>query len=276
MKKFLSLLLVFALALTLFVACNDNGGKTDDDGDEKTDGTTEDGGNTENGGNVEGLEELAGKTPEELYAETVAKLASYTLYKAQTTQEIVMSVQGQSFTMIQEVTSVVDGQNSYFRSYAENIDGSAIVNEGYYVDGVLYNATNKLKVELPYEDYVRDYLGGAEGESLLLNIPESWFSDIRFVENEGLYSLVFTIAGDKYEEFFSKTGLVETATEISDVIYTVNFDKDAELVDIVTEFSMNISGVDATVTSTSKIILEDIPSITPPADADSYREGVLN
>ena len=275
MKKLLSLLLVLILALGVLVACDstETGGNDDKD---TSDGGSTDGGETDGGKTEEGLKELAGKTPEELYAETLEKLASYTLFKSETTQDIALSIEGQTFEMVQTVTSVLDGKNSYFRSYAKNIDGSEIVNEGYYVDGMLYNATNKLVVELPYEDYVRDYLGGEEGESLLLNIPESWFSDIRFVEKDGLYSLVFTISGDKYEEFFTKSGLTETADEISDVTYSVNFDKDGELVDIVTEFSMNVMGADATVYSKSEIILEGVAKVEKPADADSYREGVLN
>ena len=221
------------------------------------------------------LETLAGKTPEELYTETQEKLAGYTFFKTETTQDITMTMEGQTFTLKQDVVSIMDGENSYFKSYAKNIDGSEIKMEGYYVDGILYNVPNKVYAELDFQDYVTDYLGGKEGESLLLNLPESWFKDVSFTEGDGVYSLVFTISGDKYEEYFSKTGLAATATEISDVAYTVNFNDKGDLVDIVTEFSMTVMGANATVVSKSVVILDGIEHITKPADADSYQKGYL-
>lgn len=230
------------------------------------------------GCNGEDLAKLDGKTPQELFAESRQKLADYTRYKAVTEQTIIMEMQGVKLTMPQTVVSIVDGQNSYVKSEATDpMTMKPSVNaEAWYVDGVLYNGLTKIKADLPWDTYVSDYLGGDPSGNMLVNLPEEWFKDIKFEKKEGSdnYFLVFNISGDKYEELFSKTGLAASA-EISDVVYTVEFDKDGNLLCVYTDFSMNIQGVAASCTSTAKIIVEGVEAVTAPADAETYRQGVL-
>lgn len=222
-------------------------------------------------------DELAGKSPEELYADTQEALKDYTRYKIESEQVITMTIQGTEYVIPQSVTSIVDGQNSYFRSYAKNIDNSVIENEGWYADGILYNGNTKVYAELPWDTYVTKYLNGEPTDSMLLNIPEEWFEDVHFEQKDGSKNrfMVFKISGEKYEEMFDTLGGLAAQANISDVVYTVEFTKKGELVGVVTEFEMTIQGFEATCVSTGTIFTEDIDPITPPADKDDYRKGYL-
>ena len=265
MKKLIAIILCLVCVASLcFVGCELPNTNTGDNADNTTAAAEDD------------LSKLNGKTPQELFTSAQETLKGYTRFKSEAKQIIKMDMDGSTVAMNQTVVSILDGQNSYMKAETSMLGETQITMEGYYVDGVVYNVLNKVKAELPWETYVTDYLGGDPTENMLLNIPEDWFKDIKFEqkENSENFCLVFNISGEKYEELIAKTGLSEDA-DISDVIYTIEFDKDGNLLCVYTDYSMNVSGVAATCSSVSTIITEGVDAVTAPADADSYQTGTL-
>lgn len=256
MKKILSLLMILTLVISMFAlaSCDNNG-----DGNPDVD--------------AEGLETLNGKTPEQIYEASMDALKLADEYEIVTNQVIKMGFEGQSFTMNQSVVSKIDGDNSYSKI---TDDMSNQESETWYVDGVVYSkeGNNKVKTNLDKEEYMQQYMGKDPSESTLLDIPESWFKDIRFFEKDGLYTMEFVISAEEYNELFANLGL-GMASVNDDVVYVVYFDKDGNLSKIITEFTINVQGVSADCVSTSNVTLTDV-TITAPADADSYTYVELN
>lgn len=284
MKRLIALLLCLLCCFSLlFVSCDSIlGGDESSDGSESSSSTPGDtsGDIPTDETNPEGeIVKLNGQTPEELYAASQEVLKNYERYQAVTEQVITMSIDGYGdLEMLQTVTSVVDGLNTYSKVYSNNAMTGEISYETWYVDGMIYSNTadGKVRAELDYDTFVTNYLGGDPSEGMLLNIPESWFIDIVFTQKEDSenYFLCFTVSGDKYEEYFGNVGM-EGVEEISDVLYSVEFDADSNLLGVTTEFSMVVSGYAATCTSYSTIVTDGVEPVTAPADADSYVLGYI-
>ena len=256
MKKILSLLMALTLVISMFAlaSCDNN-----DDGNPDVD--------------AEGLETLNGKTPEQIYGASMEAIKLADEYEIVSNQVIKMGYEGESFTMNQRVVSKIDGDNSYSKI---TDDMSNQESETWYVDGVVYakEGNNKIKTNLDKEEYMQQYMGKDPTESTLLDIPESWFKDIRFFEKDGLYTMEFVISAEEYNELFANLGL-GVASVNDDVVYTVYFDKGGNLSKIITEFTINVQGFSADCVSTSDVTLTDV-TVTAPADADSYTYVELN
>ncbi len=254
MKKLLALILCIALALFAFASCDPSTG-----GDENL------------------QETLNGKTPDELYEISQTKLKEATSFYVKSTQDIVMYAtngeQTQTFTITQLVESKVDGDNSYVKT-SNNMDDSLNM-EAWYVDGVVYGNTagQKIKVNITKQEYMEQYMGTDPSESTLLDIPESWFENVKFENEDGVWALNFIVSGEKYTEYYENIGL---AGEINgDITYKIIFDEDGNMQKITTSFDMTISGVSAHCDSVSIVTIGDV-EVTPPADADSYIPVSIN
>jgi hypothetical protein len=120
---------------------------------------------------------------------------------------------------------------------------------------------------------MEQYMNADPSESTLLDIPKSWFEDVRFKEIDGEYKIEFDISGEKYNELLENLGLDIVQVD-GNVKYSVYFDDDGNLTHIITEFDMDSSAmganVDAHCVSTSIIKLKNV-TVTAPEDADSYQ-----
>lgn len=206
---------------------------------------------------------LDGKTPEELYEETVDMLKDLDSYELHAT--LVISLGGQEIN--QTVISKRNGKNEYVKT--DNDIGEAEM-EAWYVDDVMYGSMDgtMFQAKLPYETYVERFMpDGADAEGALMNIPEDWFEDIKFIkdeENKDTFYLEFKLSGEEYMKYFEKTDMDDMLDGVSDVFYRVYFDKDGNLGDIVTEFTMTVEGFEASVTSISTVTGMNETEITVP------------
>ena len=274
MKKLLSLLLALTLVFSVFAlsSCNK------DDSDDKNDSSNNNGnnngndnGNDNNGGNNNGTgnitaETLAGKTPEQLYELSQTKLAEATSYSINATQVITMVYGSEEMAINQTVISTVNGDNTYSKVYS---DMGLMDMEVWYVDGMLYSSMGGTKVKAPMDKdaFMEEYMGTDASEETLLDIPTSWFSNVKFEKEDTKWVLNFVISGDKYNEMFDNIDL--GGEIVGDVIYKLYFDDDGNIEKMVTIFDMSIEGVNAHCDSVSYITIGNV-TVTPPADADSY------
>lgn len=250
MKKFLSLMLCIIMIAATFslVACN--------------------------GG--EDLTKLNGKTAEQLYNEALDKVKGLTNFELDATATISMELNNQTQTIDVKTVSKMDGQNVYVK-VDNDMDASANM-EAWYVDEVFYGeaAGQKFKAEITYEDYVEKYMPeGATAEGALMQIPEAWFKDTKFIKtSDGMYYIEFVVSGEDYLTYMQNSALGSMLSNIAidDISYKVYFDKDANLGDIVTEFSMTEQGVKMTATAVSKISNIGTTTITVPEEANSWND----
>ena len=265
MKKLIALFLCMLLigSMLILSSCDDT---SDDpapteqkDDSEKKDDTPK------------GLETLNGKTPKELYNEALATLASYTNYQMTTTQLITMSAQGQSQDINQTVITKADGNESYVKM--TNDMDSSVNMESWYVDDWMYVIGNgaRKKANITWEEMQEKFMPeGAGSDSALMNIPESWYKDIRFMEDGENYYLEFIVSGEEYCKYMKSTALGTQLQGVDDVSYKVYFDKNGNLGEIVTEFDYVVQGINCHAVSTSYISNVGNVSIEAPENTDSF------
>ena len=249
MKRILTFMLCIALAVSMLglVSCTDALG---------------------GGGDVK--EKLAGKTPEELYAASQQKLKDAESYYVSATQDIVMTMgEGASMTIQQLVESKVNGDDSYLKT--KNDLSSEFNIEAWYVDGVVYSNSfgQKVKASITKDKFMQDYMGADPSESTLLDIPESWFEDVKFEKADEGWVLNFVVSGEKYTQVYKNTGLTG-ATIIGNVDYKIYFDNDGNIEKLAASIDMLVDGITAHCDSVSIITIGEV-EINPPADADTYR-----
>lgn len=217
------------------------------------------------------LQELAGKTPEELYNASLEALKEAGSFSCETTQKIEMTYGDQTMTMNQTVISKQNGYDMYMKSTNDTAPSAEM--EVTYVDGVYYlnQAGRKTKQEISHEqmdDLYESLYGSSMAESTLLNIPADWFNDITFKQDGSYYTLTFMVSGEKYTELMGNAGIAGASFE-EDVQYVVYFTTDGTLEKVVTTFDFEIMGVEAHCVSTGLVVIGDV-TITAPADADTY------
>ncbi len=241
MKKIISLLLALVLSTLVLVSCGDSDN---------------------------GVATLDGKTPEELYELSQQSLAAATSYTVNATQVITMSAGGQSMTINQVVISEINGDEAHLK--ATNDMESSMNMEVWYVDGIVYSSMFgiKAKAEVDKEAFMEEYMDKDPSESTLLDIPESWYKNIKFQKTGDDWYIKFVISGEKYTEYFAEAGLGGTIT--GDVTHKVFFDDDGNLEKITTSFDLDMQGISAHCDSISTVTIGNV-TITAPADADSYQ-----
>lgn len=214
---------------------------------------------------------LNGMTPEELYTETMDKIKDLDSYELNATQVISMA----GMEINQTVLAKRDGKNEYVKT--QNTLGEARI-EAWYVDEVIYGSMDgtEFKAEMSYKDYVEKYMpDGAAAEDALMNIPADWFEDIKFLQDEDdkdLFYLEFKLSSEEYMKYIKKTSLDDYLDGVSDIAYRVYFDKKGNLGDIVTEFTMTVEGIEASIISTSVITGMNSTTITVPAECEEWED----
>lgn len=268
----LSVVLVFSLAF--MTSCGD-------DGNDGADGS---------------LERLVGKTPEELYDASVEALSMAGSYEVTTENDIIMdmSVSGQEVFVVmkQSATSKINGDDTYMKSTStsEMITmgqitplGDVAPMEVWYVDGICYSYMMgvKAKAAVDKEQFAQEYMGKDPKESTLLDLPESWFKDIKFDLADDGYVLNMVVSGEEYTQFIGNV-YEELGYDLAidgDVDYKIFFDKDGNLTKITADFNMiyNIQGTSGTAkcNSVSKVSMKDV-TVEAPANADEFQEVELD
>lgn len=248
MKKIISLLLALTLVFSLLALTSCK--KGDDDDNSNTVAT------------------LAGKTPEQLYELSKTKLKEATSYSVNASQVITMQLDGEDMTMNQTVISTVNGDNSYSKVTSDEM-GELLNMEVWYVDGMLYSSMTGAKVKAPIDKdtYMEEYMGTDPKEDTLLDIPTSWFADVKFEKEGDKWVLNFLISGEKYNEMFDNLDL--GGDIVGDVVYKIYFDADGNIEKMITTFDMTTMGVKAHCDSVAYITIGNV-TVNPPADADSY------
>lgn len=254
MKKYFKLIvcLLMVLSLTLVTSC-----KKDDGG---------------SGNGPDTVDTLNGKTAEELYQEALSKVQGLNNYTTNSTQVITMTMQGQKMTMNQTVVAKVNNLDSYSKMY--NDMESSLNMECWYVDEWLYavSAGQRFKANITHERFQNEFMPeGSNASDSLMNLPQSWFKDIKFhTESGNKYYIEFIVSGDEYKEFMSNTALGDMVNGIDDISYKVYFDESGELGDIITEFDYVVSGINCHAISTTSI--SDIGSTVVTAPSGTFAD----
>lgn len=244
MKRIISLLLALTLVLSMLALVSCKGGDNDNDN------------NT--------VETLAGKTPRELYEFYKEQLAVATKYYVSTAQVITVS----DVTANQTIINKLDGDNCYVEMHNDTTTAANM--KIWYVDGIMYMDTSlgKSKCEYTKEQYLADYMDDDPSENTLLNIPESWFRDVKFEKENETWVLNFVISASKYNELFDNINIGGSIN--GNVVYKVYFDTNGNMNKVTTSFDMTVSGSSAHCDQVSLITFDDV-TITAPSDADSYQ-----
>ncbi len=283
MKKTLALVLVMALLCSamLLAACNTipDGGTTKPEGTNSTEGSNgfESSSKTpessipeesttpeETSPIVDG--KLNGKAPAEVYAAIKEAISKYTSF-----HYVLSQTQGGE-TMKSEVKQTA---TTYYMNAKLNDE---LMGEITFVDGIAYEreidpeGDEKTK----YTDYtleeVIDEYSMFPVEMMLLNIPESYFAEIAFVEGEdGVISFTLELTGEQYAEIMGMNG--NAGIEV--VTFHVAFEADTTVRKIMLSAKLEErDGMTANML-TQTISLEyfavgDVEEAKAPADADTY------
>ena len=275
------------------------GGNTENNG-----GNTEDGSGTpeSGGGNVENAPDeggnttpskpensyaekgdtptINGKNPNQLYAEAAAKLTQNAHnYESTATVLMYMTYGGETRPFTMTMISHEENGNVHTKLSGDEMLIGAMANEAWYVDGWLYQIRDgkKIKVEMSMQDYLDKFYGAEEGEQTLMNIPESWLSNVGFfaTENGGYFRVI--LRGQEMLDALDRVGIGSDGTTIDYVTYDVHFNSQGELTHIETSYEVEIQGgihCDVTGTTVYKNVGCASP-IAPPADADEFQIGIL-
>ena len=284
MKKLLSLILALTLAFSAFAftSCEE-----EKDSEKKKDKT---------------VATLQGKTPEELYNETLDLLNSTSNYTSVSTQDISMDASAEGITVhmtmkqrIETKATALMNQYTCVSSSTEmTYQGQTVPQDGdsyyiYLVDGMLYTNFNsatatsgqKIKYVVTEETFDKVLPAGTSTDSPMAMLPEEFFEDTAFIPNDDdTFTVKVTMSAEEYNEYFGGfgqgTAIGNADIDIKKVVHKINFDADGKLIDIVSNIDMSINmdgaAVDATAVSTT--VFSNIGTTEPveaPADADSHQ-----
>ena len=280
MKKLISLLLMLALLISslALVSCDEFDSDADKEGSSvKNPSNSDDDDDEESSSKKPKTKEtLADKTPEELYELAMEKLEDTDEFSITSTQLITINYEGQSLDMTQTMIQKFNGDDGYVKTMSDN----TLNYETWYVDGVSYVNMEgyKIKCALSKEDYMEQYMEADPQESTLLDIPESWFTDIKFTKSGSDWVLKFDVDADQLNNLLGNIGM-EYGTIDDDVIYRVFFDDEGNMKKVTMEFDMTIEMYGETYTAhctTDSIVVIENVTIELPDDAHLYEEVYLD
>lgn len=278
MKKFLALTLALILAFSLvLVSCSE-----DDSAENASEELAEKNQALKDAfagiGSNGALTTLHGKTPEQLYATASQNINVADNLTLIAEQDIIAHVEqdGQVFdqTVKQSIIQKFDGDN--FSIVANNEIGESEMN-CQYVGGMVYNVQITDGMKIKYEatpQQLYEKLNMDPDEPKVLSVPESWFKDVCFYEDEKTdrYYITFSLEGYEYEKLFSNLNFFNNVdiNNVSDVNYTVYFTADGEIDSMISTASMIIEGITVNYVTTTTCKDIDNTTIEAPANADSY------
>lgn len=240
-------------------------------------------GDDENG-DEGGLPSLNGKTPYEAY-ESVRNQIDGILSNCQehSITNQYLSFMGESALMqtVESVSKVNGNDMESIVTTVNYLESTSSVMKSYYKGGWLYGDQDgtTFKAQLTKEQmYEIVYGAGAAGEEKILNMPESWFTDVVFTENEdGTYGIRIMMSGERVAEVIDRLGIADMTAlgmEISDLCYSIILDADGNLVSIVYTFrlTMELEGEIMAIDSESIITYTNVgtTTITLPEGCEGY------
>ena len=242
------------------------------------------GGGSAGDNDVAGLPTLNGQTPYEAY-ESVREQVDGMLTNCQenNTTNQYLSYMGQTALMqtVESVSKINGNDLESITTTVSYLDSTTSVTKSYYKDGWLYGNENgtTFKAQLTMEQmYAIVYGTDAANEEKILNMPESWFKDVGFTQNEdGTYSIRVLLEGDRVEEVIGRLGIADMAAmgmELSDLCYDIVLDAEGNFLKIVYTFrlTMDLEGEAMVIESESTITYTGIGSttVTVPDGCDGY------
>lgn len=267
MKRFFALLLCLVLSISLLALASCDDEETPATTESSTEQSTDNSTDSTNDNQKPGVDDIGGKTPEELYNEALQKVASLTNYRLETAQVIV----SQGLTVNQLVVALRDGQNEYVKTTNDTNKEAEI--EAWYVDEVYYGVTSSssFKASIPYETYVAEYMPeGSTGEGAFMSIPADWFKDIKFYKDGDAYFIEFLVSGAKYLEYINSKTMSDMIKGDEDISYKVYFTAEGELDSIVTSFTFEVDNTEIEVTSTTSITGVGETTIVAPENTEGF------
>ena len=231
-----------------------------------------------------GLPTLNGKTPYEAY-EGVRDQIDGLLTNCQenSTANQYLTFMGKTALMqtVETVSKVNGNDVEAVVTTVNYMDSTSSVSKSYYKGGWLYGEQNgtTFKAQLTMDQmYAIVYGTDAANEEKILNMPESWFKDVNFTENEdGTYSIRVMLEGDRVEEVIGRLGIADMAAmgmELSDLCYNIVLDAEGNFVSIIYTFrmTMEVQGETMVIDSESIITYTNIGSttVTLPDGCESY------
>ena len=229
---------------------------------------------------------LGGQTAKELYEQANATLVQFAKnYQSTTTTRVDMIMIGYGTVLTQNMVVVAHERDGHVHTVVTGDPDlvADLAQEAWYADGVLYQITRKgekVKVAMSMQDYLDKFYNVQEGERTLMNVPESWFSEMGFINtNEGAY-IRMVMRGEEMLAALERIGKTEAAgVNIDKVYYDVHFDRNGNLTHVETSYTMyfedqpNLSAEAKSTTVYNR--LGNAEPITAPADADSFAQGYL-
>jgi hypothetical protein len=216
MKKLLALLLVLVMSLCFIVSCGEDN-------------------NTPAGPEI--LEELEGKTSEEIFDDIVDISSAMTNYTMVVNTTINY---GGGQTSKQVDTLKIDGQDqsaTIVSSYGSQSQSMAY----WWNDGMYYVQNfdgSKLKAELTYEKYLQ-IIGQSADAELFLNYPVNWFRDTVIKKNGSNYYLEGIIDANEFNEHVGSN----MGATVSNIKFKVMITEKGEFVSLNMEYDQTTSGV---------------------------------
>lgn len=201
MKKILA---IFMAMLLLFLAVGCNNSEEGVGGESET---------------LKGEELLAGKTPKELYNDTIEYVKSLSNYEVTVESNYKTTYEEETSEESSIATHKCSGDSFEYQYKAENYD------EFFLHDGnALYKKVNNIaeKVNISYEKFMEQW-GSITSDGMLIALQESKLDKKLFVSDGDNYYLSFLITAEEYTEMTG--GEVE-----GPVAYKVYFDKDGNLI----------------------------------------------
>ena len=248
MKKLLALLLVLVMSLCFIVSC---GGED----------------NTPAGPEI--LEELDGKTSEEIFDDIVDISSAMTNYTMVVNTTIKYSG-GQTSNQVD--TLKFDGEDqsaTIVSSYAGQSQSMAY----WWNDGMYYLQNfdgSKVKAELTYEKYLA-LIGQEPGAELFLNYPVNWFRDTVIKKNGSNYYLEGVIDANEFNEHVGSN----MGATVSNIKFKVMITESGEFVSLNMEYDQTTSGVKVHCTAVGSFNNVGTTVVDQPENPDSFTPGVF-
>ena len=248
MKKLLALLLVLVMSLCFIVSCS-----------------IED--NTPAGPEI--LEELDGKTSEEIFDDIVDISSAMTNYTMVVNTTIEYS-DGQTLNRVE--TYKFDGKDqsaTIVFSYADQSESMAY----WWIDGMYYTQDLdgfKSKTELAYEKYLV-LIGQEPGAELFLNYPVNWFRDTVIKKSGSNYYLEGVIDANEFNEY---VGSYKSST-FSNIKFKVMITESGEFVSLNMEYDQTTSGVKVHCIAVDSFNNVGTTVVDQPENPDSFSPDVF-
>lgn len=220
------------------------------------------------------------ETAYSLYSGSVEKLNAAGGYEMNADVDIAITIGSQTVEGSMQMNLKANGNNAAMDYSMDMMDNKVDMSVA-YVDGVAYTEMSGVKYKAAVSEEELESDGGMASFELP-EMTEDALKDIELTEDGDNRSFTVTLTGDDVNSFWESIGsvadsLAEMGADIDfgDLTFTCTFDKDSNMTDMKVDITyiMDVSGQEASVAMSLDYDFVNIgtaPTITAPADADSY------